>query len=50
VRSDAEGRWTMTGLHRGVHPFRASAPGLTDDAHNINAPDGLPAQHIFRLT
>jgi len=50
VTTDAEGRWTMTGLRRGVHPFRASAPGFTDDSHSINAPDGAPAQHIFRLT
>jgi hypothetical protein len=50
VPTDVQGRWTMGGLHRGVHAFRASAPGLTADTHNINAPDGPATQHIFRLT
>jgi hypothetical protein len=50
VTTDGEGRWTMTGLRRGTHAFRASAPGLTADAHDIDVPDGAAMQHVFHLT
>lgn len=50
VATDPDGRWAIDGLRRGTHAFRASATGLTDDAHSINVPDGAPNQHIFRLT
>jgi hypothetical protein len=48
--ADAQGRFVFTGILRGVHKFRASAPGMTPIERDIDVPADPPATHIFQLT
>jgi uncharacterized protein DUF4255/carboxypeptidase family protein len=50
TRTDAEGRFRLTNLQRGVHRLRASAPGMSVDEHNVTVPDGPLAEHVFTLS
>jgi hypothetical protein len=48
VTADERGRFTIVGLRRGAHTLRASWQGLSDE-HSVDVPDGLMAQHTFRI-
>lgn len=47
--TDAQGRFSFSGLRPGVHRFRASAPGMTSMERNLDVPGGDPLSHVFRL-
>jgi hypothetical protein len=47
--TDAQGRYSLSGLRRGVHKIRASAPGLGTVERDVNVPDGPPQDHNFEL-
>jgi hypothetical protein len=48
--SDAQGRYTFTGLRRGPIRLRAVAAGFAASVHDLTIPDALPDEHIFRLS
>jgi hypothetical protein len=48
--TDSQGRYLFTGIHRGVHQFRASALGMTPVTRSIDVPADPPATHIFQLS
>jgi hypothetical protein len=48
--TDSQGRYLFTGIHRGVHQFRASAAGMTPVTRSIDVPADPPATHIFQLS
>lgn len=47
--TDAQGRFVLTGIRRGVHKFRASATGMTPVERDINIPVDPPVNYIFKL-
>lgn len=50
VRTDGRGRFVFSKLQRGVHAFRASAPGMQDLQRDIDLPAGPADTHVFKLT
>lgn len=49
VTTDAQGRFSFSGLQPGVHRFRASAPGRLPLEQDIDVPNGDAESHVFRL-
>lgn len=47
--TDAQGRYVFTGIRRGGHTFRASAPGMSAVQRKIEIPADPPITHIFEL-
>jgi hypothetical protein len=47
--TDGQGRFLFTGISRGTHTFRASAPGMTAVQRDIAVPDDPPLTHVFQL-
>jgi hypothetical protein len=47
--TDAQGRYVLTGIPRGVHRFRASAATMTAIELDINIPAASPTNYIFQL-
>ncbi len=50
IVTGADGRYTFLGLRRGVHRIRAEAAGFAPLERDVDVPDGLPEDHIFRLS
>jgi hypothetical protein len=50
VITDAQGRYTFSGLRRGTHRLRAEAGGMTAIERDLDIPAGPPEDHIFKLS
>jgi hypothetical protein len=50
VLTDAQGRFSFTGLIAGTHRLRVSASGFTTIERDLDLPNGPPESHIFRLS
>lgn len=48
--TDSQGRYTFSGLRRGVQRFRALAPGMQALERDIDVPVDPPATHTFALS
>lgn len=50
VTTDTQGRYSFSGLRRGLHRLRVEAPGLTAIERDLDIPAGPPEEHIFKLS
>jgi hypothetical protein len=50
VTTDAQGRFSFSGLLPGIHKIRAAASGLTTLERDLDVPNGPPDSHVFRLS
>jgi hypothetical protein len=48
--TDDQGRFTFSGLRRGITRLEASAAGLTTLARDVDLPVAPPEDHIFALS